>query len=199
MQQKHGKTHLRFYPKKESLRKLVSRQRIPIPILSLSNKRLIWGFSLIKSLRTLVLVAAILLLTTSLFGSSVFAEQNGSPDAITSAQNTLKTCYEAAEQAQAAGANVTSLMDTLNDAAGLLTESELAYASNDYNSANNYPSQSQSALNGFTSQASALQQNAENSHNQSILTVILSVIGSIAILGVGIGAWVTLNRKQRQT
>jgi hypothetical protein len=155
--------------------------------------------SLIKGLKTFVITVIILFITTALFASPVFADQNSAQTAIMSAQNNLKTCYDAAKQAQAAGANVDSLMVTLNDAAGSLSEAELAYASNDYNSAYNYATQSQSKLNGFTSQASALQQNAINNDNQNFITLVSSVIGSVAILCVGIAAWVTLNRKQRKT
>lgn len=155
--------------------------------------------SLIKGLKTFVITVIILFITTALFASPAFADQNSAQTAIMSAQNNLKTCYDAAKQAQAAGANVDSLMVTLNDAAGLLSDAELAYASNDYNSAYNYATQSQSKLNGFTFQASALRQNAINNDNQNFITLVSSVIGSVAILCVGIAAWVTLNRKQRKT
>ena len=90
-------------------------------------------------------------------------------------------------------------MATLNDAAGSLSEAELAYASNDYNSAYTYATQSQTTLNGFISQATALQQNANNNDNQNFITIVLSITGSVAILCVGIFAWVILNRKGRKT
>jgi hypothetical protein len=155
--------------------------------------------SLIKGLKTFVITIVILFITTALFASPVFADQNSAQTAIISAQNNLKTCYDAAKQAQTAGANVDPLMAALNDAAGLLSEAQLAYASNDYNSAYNYATQSQTTLNGFISQATALQQNANNNDNQNFMTLVSSVIGSVAILCVGIAAWVTLNRKQRKT
>jgi hypothetical protein len=155
--------------------------------------------SLIKGLKTCVIAVVILFITTALFASPVFADQNIAQTAIISAQNNLKTCYDAAKQAQAAGANVDSLMATLNDAAGLLSEAELAYASNDYSSAYSYAIQSQSKLNSFIFQATALQQNADNNDNQNFMVTISSIIGSVVILCVGIAAWVTLNRKQRKT
>jgi hypothetical protein len=155
--------------------------------------------SLIKGLKTCVIAVVILFITTALFASPVFADQNSARTAIISAQNNLKSCYDAANQAQTAGANVDPLMATLNDAAGLLSEAQLAYASNDYNSAYSYATQSQSKLNGFISQATALQQNANNNDNQNFIITISSIIGSVAILCVGIAAWVTLNRKGRKT
>ena len=89
-------------------------------------------------------------------------------------------------------------MVTLNDAAGLLSKAELAYASGDYNSAYNYAIQSQSKLNGFTSQATTLKENAVNNDNQNFIIIVLSIIGSVAILCVGIVAWIVLNRKDRK-
>ena len=153
---------------------------------------------MIKGLKTLVTAVIILSITTALFASPVFA-QNSAQSAIMSAQNNFKTCYDTAEQAQAAGANVDSLMVTLNDAAGLLSEAQLAYASNDYSSAYAYATQSQAKLNGFISQATALRQNANNNDNHNFIIAISSIIGSVAILCVGTAAWVILNRKQRKT
>jgi ATP-dependent Zn protease len=152
---------------------------------------------LIKGLKIFIIAVVILFITSASFASPVFADQNSAQTAIMSAQNNLKTCYDAVKQAQAAGANVDSLMVTLNDAAGLLSEAELAYASNDYNSAYTYATQSQSKLNGFTSQATALQQNAVNNDNKNFITIVSS-IASVAILCVGIAAWVILNRKGRK-
>ena len=57
---------------------------------------------------------------------------------------------------------LTSLMVTFNDAAGLLSQAQLAYSSGDYNSAYNYAVQSQTSLNGFTAQTTTLKDNAVN-------------------------------------
>ncbi len=155
--------------------------------------------NLIKGLKTCVIAVIILFITTALFTSPVFADQNSAQTAIMSAQNNLKNCYDAAEQAQASGANVDPLMATLNEAAGSLSEAELAYASNDYNSAYIYATQSQTTLNGFISEAIALKQNANNNDYQNFITIVLSIAGSVAILCVGIFAWMILNRKGRKT
>jgi hypothetical protein len=153
---------------------------------------------LIKGLKTSIIFVIILFIISGLFTSPVSAQQGSAQSAIISAQNKLRSCYGAVKDAEAAGANVDSLMATLNEAAGLLSEAELAYASNDYNSAYKYATQSQNKLNGLISQANALQESAVSSNNQNFITVILSVISSIAILCVGITAWVVLNRKGRK-
>ena len=155
--------------------------------------------NLIKGLKAFVIAVVILFITAAVFSSPVFAQQNSAQTAIISAQNNFKSCYNAAKQAQAAGANVDSLMATINSAAASLSEAQLAYASNDYNSAYTYAIQSQNTLNGFISQATALRQSADSNDIQNSIITILSIIGSVAILCVGIFAWVKLNRKSRKT
>ena len=138
-------------------------------------------------------------LVATIFVSPVFAEQSGAQNAISSAKNTIKNCYEAVKQAESAGANVDSLMVALNDAAGLLSKAELAYASNDYNSAYTYATQSQSKLGDLTSQATALTTNAQANATQNLVFTILLVVASIGILCAGIAAWVVLGRKERRS
>ena len=133
------------------------------------------------------------------FAAPVFADQSSAQIAISALQNRLKTCYGAAEQAEAAGANVNNLMADLNDAAGLLSKAQLAYASNDYTSAYTYASQSQQSLDNFVSQASALQANADQKNATAYLTTVLSIVTSLALLCVGVGAWLILNRQGRRS
>ncbi len=138
-------------------------------------------------------------LVAAMFVSPVFAQQGSAQNAISQAKNTIQTCYDAVKQAESAGANVDSLMVTLNDAAGSLSKAELAYASNDYNSAYTYATQSQSKLNDFTGQATALKENAQANATQNLVYTILSAVGSIGILCAGIVAWVVLGRRQRRS
>jgi hypothetical protein len=141
-------------------------------------------------------VTVIFLVATAFLAVPVFAEQGS---AISSAQDTFKGCYDAIKQAQAAGANVNSLMTTLNEAAGLLAKAQLAEASGDYSSANNYAVQSQNQLNGFISQADSLKENAMSNSNQNLIIAIFSIIISVAILCAGIALFVVLNRKGGRT
>jgi triphosphoribosyl-dephospho-CoA synthetase len=153
---------------------------------------------LIKYLKASIAAIMILFITTASFASPVFADQQSAQTAISSAKNTIKGCYDAVKESEAAGANVDSLMGALNDAAGLLSKAELAYASNDYDSAYSYATQSKSKLNGFISQAVALKETAINNDNQNFTIIVLSIIGSVAILCVGTIAWIVLNRKNRK-
>lgn len=146
-----------------------------------------------------VLVFFVVFLVAAIFVSPVFADQGDAQNAISSAKNTIKNCYEAVKQAESAGANVDSLMVTLNDAAGLLSKAELAYSSNDYDSAYTYATQCQSKLGDFTSQATTLADNAHANTTQNFDYVILSAVGSIGILCAGVAAWVVLGRRERRS
>ena len=139
-----------------------------------------------------------LLIGVALLANPVLADQGSAQTAISSTQNSLQNCYQAAEQAETAGANITSLMVTFNDAAGLLSQAQLAYSSGDYNAAYNYAVQSQTSLNGFTAQTTTLKDSAVNQGSFNFVVIILSIAGSIAIVCVGIGAYVYLNRKDRR-
>ena len=153
---------------------------------------------MVKSLRILTVAIVVILVAISFFSSPAFADQTSAQTAISSAQNSLTNCYNAAEKAEASGANITSLMTTFNSASTLLSDAQLAYATNNYDSAYNYASQCQSELNGFTAQASSLQQSAVSYSDQKSTFDILSVLGSIAILCVGLVAWVVLNKQGRK-
>ena len=138
-------------------------------------------------------------LVAAIFVSPAFADQGGAQNAISSAKDTIKNCYDAVKQAESAGANVDSLMATLNDAAGSLSKAELAYASNDYDSAYTYATQSQSKLNDFTGQATALKENARANATQNFEYTIFSLAVSIGILCAGVTAWVVLGRRERRS
>ena len=153
---------------------------------------------MIKRLTLTITVFLFLLITVGMFASPVLADQASAQTAIASAKNNIKSCYNVAKEAEAAGANVDSLVTTLNSAAGLLSEAELAYASGDYNSAGTYATQSQSKLDGFISQANAAKENAMNLANQNSSSILLSVIVSASILCAGIAGWFVLNGKERK-
>lgn len=152
-----------------------------------------------KILRTILILVTIVAVAMPLFVSPAFADQANAQTAIASSQRNIQNCYEAVEQAEAAGANIDSLLNTLNNAAGLLSEAQLAYAAGNYNSSYTYAIQSQSQLDGFISQTTNMKENAVNVRNQTRQTAVFSVIISIAILSIGISILLGLNRKGRRT
>ncbi|MCW3996531.1 MAG: hypothetical protein NWE98_10360 [Candidatus Bathyarchaeota archaeon] len=141
---------------------------------------------------------ALLIIALSLV-PTVAAERSSAQTAIADAKNTLKNCYEAAKQAENAGASVEPLMVTLNDASALLSKADLAFASEDYSLAYNYAKQSQNKLSGFLAQANALKDSAAENRNQNYIFTLFSAFTSLGILFSGVVAWVILNEKERRS
>lgn len=143
------------------------------------------------------LVMLILLLTlVAIAPLPVFANQTDAVDAISLAKSTILDCYNAAKQAETAGANITTLVDTLNKASSLLSQAEFAYATSDFNAALNLAVRSQNSLNGFVAEASALKETATVQVNQNfLLSVIGSIIGTFAIMIGGFAAWRFIKKK----
>jgi ABC-type transport system involved in multi-copper enzyme maturation permease subunit len=143
------------------------------------------------TLTAIVLVGALL--------ASPVASQGSAHSAISSAKSTIAQCYDAMQQAESAGANVDSLITKLNEAAGSLSNAELAYSSGDYATAYSAASQCQSQLGDFISQANTLQQSAEATRTQNFVFNVLSLTFSVSILCTGIAAWIILNKRERRT
>jgi hypothetical protein len=121
--------------------------------------------------------------------------QTGASGAISSAQNMLNTCYEAAKEAEAAGANITALQDTLNTAGLLLSKAELAISQSDFASANSYAQQAQSTLSNFVSEANSLKDTASQQVQMSFLiNVVGSIAGTFAVIGGSIALWIFLKK-----
>jgi prophage DNA circulation protein len=147
--------------------------------------------------RYFAVFALALLLCSTLFIPSVYA-QGSAQAAINSAKDALKNCYTAVSEAEAAGANVDALMTTLNNAASSLSTAELAYASGDYDKAYNSAIQCQSKLNDFIPQANTLTANAQAASSQNFAFITFLSLLSLAVLGVGLGAWIVLSRREKR-
>jgi hypothetical protein len=128
--------------------------------------------------------------------SPVWADQTDAANAISSAKSTLVDCYSAAQEAEAAGGNITVLTDSLNKAGSLLSQAELAYATNDFDSARTLAVQSQNSLSSFIEEANALQDSATQlQFNDFLINVVASVLGTFAVIAAGFVAWVFLKRR----
>jgi hypothetical protein len=144
-------------------------------------------------------------LTTTLLFSVIFvppvvvAAQTDAAAAITSAKEQIVTCYQAARDAEGAGANITSLTAILNDAGSLLSRAELAYSMNDFDTARDFAVQSQGRLDGFVSEATALKESAMQQRSQDfMINVVGSIVGAFAVLGAGAATWFLLKKRFKQ-
>jgi hypothetical protein len=148
-------------------------------------------------MRVLLLVLLLALFSVVLLSgvSGVWAQQNDAASAISSAQTKLVQCFDAAQNAESAGANVSSLTSVLNEAGAQLSNAELAYSSGNFGSASNLASQSQSSLGGFLSDADALKSSAVASSDERTLIFAGSIAGTFAVVCTGAVVWARLKRR----
>jgi hypothetical protein len=150
--------------------------------------------------KTPIILFIILLLFVTVVAAPACSAQTGAVTAISSAKNTLLTCYNAAKEAEAAGVNITVLTATLNEAGLLLSQAEAAYAASDFDAAFNLATQSQNRLSNLVGEANALKETATQQRDQDFLVnVVGSVIGTFAVIVAGSLAWLFLKRKYKTT
>ena len=139
---------------------------------------------------------ALLSLFLSASPSTVLAQQSGAASAISSARVQLVSCYNAAREAEATGANITKLASVLNEAGSLLSSAEFAFSHEDFDLAHDYAVQCQDKLTNFVSKANAISVAGEANRNQDFLiNVIGSTAGSIVVLIGGLALWSFLKKK----
>jgi len=150
--------------------------------------------------KTPIALTVILLLFVTVVASPVWADQAGAASAIASAKNTIVTCYSAVKDAEAAGANITVLVGTLNEAGLLLSQAEFAYDASDFDTAFNLASQSQNTLANLAGEANILRDTATQQQNQDFLiNVAGSIIGAFLVIVAGFVVWFLLKRKYKTT
>jgi hypothetical protein len=149
--------------------------------------------------RTLIVLATVTFLSIIVLPSSVLAGETEATAAIASAKQQIVSCYQAAREAESAGANITLLTTALDDAGVLLSNSEFAYLKNDFDAALSLAVQSRESLNNFVPQANALKETAIQQENFDFLfNIVGSVVGTFAVLGAGAAIWLFLKRRNAQ-
>ena len=141
----------------------------------------------------------VLVLAGAVFPSVVLAEQGDAASAIASAKQQIVTCYVAARQAEASGANISSLTLALNEAGVLLSQSELAYSQSDFGVAQNLASQCTQRLNNFVSEANVLRDAAAQQRSiEFYVNVVGSVAGTFVVFLVGFAVWRFVKKRTAQ-
>lgn len=139
----------------------------------------------------------ILVLAASMALQLVWADSPVASTAIASAKSSLVECFAQVQAAERAGANITSLLNTLNEANGLLAEAEAAYSRNDTATAYNLAVESQNLLNNFKAQVDSAVDAAVSQKNQSFQIFLVSLVGSLTVVGVGVAGWVYVGKKNK--
>ena len=124
------------------------------------------------------------------------ADRASSSEAISQVQNKILVCYSAAKDAETAGANITSLMATLNQAALLLDRAQLAQSDGNFNLASEFSLQSLAKLDTFLFDAYALKNAGEQQRTLDFwINLVSSIAGAIAVIVVGVVVWIWMQRK----
>lgn len=146
-----------------------------------------------------IILPIILLLTVLFPPISAMAQQNEAASAISAAKQQLISCYDSAEKAEGAGANISSLTSVLDDAGDLLSQSELAYSQGNYDTAQSLAAQSSQQLSTFVSDANSLKDAAVQQANFNFYVYLVgSSVGAVAIIIAGCGVWFLINKRSRQ-
>ena len=119
----------------------------------------------------------------------VSAGEGEAASAISVARQRIVVCYDAAVDAEAAGANITSLANVLNDAGALLSDAELAFSYGDFDLAQSLAVRSSSGLNSFVSDANALRDAAVQAGNFDFYVFVGSAVGAFLVIFFGVAVW----------
>jgi hypothetical protein len=155
-----------------------------------------------RRLFVLALVFLAVSLSVLSIPSRVLAQttQADAQSAITAAQSELIVGYEAVANASNAGANVTGLIQVLDQVGGNLTLADLAYKNGDNASAQTYANQSLNLLvqSNIIARADALKSSASEARFWSfMINVVGSSVGAVAVVACGFLVWGFLKRKSR--
>jgi hypothetical protein len=147
---------------------------------------------------TIIFYTTILFLYSASFliSPALCHSQEDAEIAIQSAENTVLNCYWAVFEAEKAGANVSSLLEVLNEASWLLSKARVAYNNGDFNSAYEYGINCTQMLDGRVDEANSLKLKAENVRQMDFLVnYVGSSVGAVAIVVCGYAFWVFLKRR----
>ncbi|MEM3551694.1 MAG: hypothetical protein QXV01_11465 [Candidatus Bathyarchaeia archaeon] len=117
--------------------------------------------------------------------------------AVETVEGEVLSCYRAVADAQAAGANVSDLLSTLNEAEWLLSKAKLAYSQKDFNSTVVYTEECLSLLGNFVEQAEVLRQDAEAANRWDFMVNFVgSGAGAVCVIVGGSALWTFLKKRE---
>lgn len=147
--------------------------------------------------RSVLAFGAVVLLLFGVSSRLVFGfAESDAVFAIGGAEEKIVLCYDAVAEADAAGANVTALLSTLNRAGEFLSRAELSYRIGDFDSAVIYADQSQDELDGFVVEAEALTYMAVQADYLGFLVLVGSAVGAVGVVCGGSVVWFLLAKRE---
>ena len=139
-----------------------------------------------------------LFLLLSLTTVCMVTGENEAAAKIGEAENALNSAYEAVLETEKAGANITGLLNALDEAGMLLSRGYLAYNVGDFGSARDFAVWCSGNLTGVVDEADALKQTAiQERYWDFMVNVVGSAVGSVAIVCGGFVVWFFLERREK--
>lgn len=128
--------------------------------------------------------------------SFALAQSSEGLSAISGARSRIVTCFEAAQLAESAGANISSLTLKLNDAGNFLSNAETAFSIGDFSGAQSLAIESQNLLSNFESDADSLRVAATQAANMDFwVNIVGSTVGTITVIIVSAFVWILLKKR----
>lgn len=145
-----------------------------------------------------IIVLSILLLAFYLnfLPQALSYTQEEAYQALTTVHQTIVNCYGATVAAEKAGANITGLTTTLNEAGKLYSKALLARKNEDYNLTVQLVNECLGKLDGFIEKANTLRINAlEKGYWDSIYNIVCSSVGAVVIICIAFIIWSLLKKR----
>ena len=118
--------------------------------------------------------------------------------AVEAAESEVLSCYNAAFDAEKSGANVSTLLNTLNEAGWLLSKAKLAYSQGDFDSAFAYANEYSLRLDGFLEQAENSKLDAEQAgYWDFMVNFVGSAVGAVCVVVGGFAIWAFLKKREQ--
>lgn len=138
----------------------------------------------------LVFSALVLILVSMLCCSAYAYISDEASSKIAEADAAIRQAFVAVSDADKAGANVSSLAFTLNEAGGLLADANTAFRIGDYGNASSLAEQSISLVNGLVQEAGSFKTMAESEKLSSLIwTTALASIGLSMLFVASLFGW----------
>jgi hypothetical protein len=145
-----------------------------------------------------IFLVALLLILLILSGHSqvLAADELEAREAIANAENLVRNCYNASLEAEKSGANITQLVNALNEAGMFLSRASLAYDNGNFTSAVDFATQTQARLNGFVEWAQSIKEmGLEQTRRDFLISIVAPIAGSVAIIFGSFIVWFFLKRR----
>ncbi len=111
-------------------------------------------------------------------------------------EETIIQCYSAIAKADNVGANISTLLMTLQQAGELLSQASLSFNTGDFDSALDLASQSQELLKGFISDAEGLTDvTIQENYSGVVTTILTSTFGAIVVVVGSVILWFRTKKK----